>query len=60
MGANKTMWTMKSGKKIDIDSMDIDHLRNVLKMIVRNSEQAKADKFFNISDRFNMHEHGNN
>jgi hypothetical protein len=32
----KVFWTTKSGDKIDIDKMDITHLRNTLKMIVRN------------------------
>jgi hypothetical protein len=31
-------WTTKDGRKIDIDEMDINHLRNTLKMIVRNIE----------------------
>ncbi|HQG62003.1 MAG TPA: hypothetical protein PLU96_08005 [Methanofastidiosum sp.] len=29
---------MKNGEKIDIDEMDINHLRNALKLIVRNRE----------------------
>jgi len=32
---------MKSGKMIDIDLMDVQHLRNVLKMIVNNSNKHK-------------------
>ena len=35
---NKVYWTMKNGEKIDIDEMDISHLRNTLKLIVRNRE----------------------
>ena len=35
---NKVYWTMKNGEKIDIDEMDINHLRNALKLIVRNRE----------------------
>ena len=38
----KYYWTMKNGKKIDIDLMDENHLRNTLKMILRNIENAKA------------------
>ena len=34
----KIYWTMKNGKKIDIDQMTKDHLRNILKMIVRNND----------------------
>lgn len=36
----KIYWTMRSGQKIDIDEMSIDHLRNTLKMIVRNIEAS--------------------
>ena len=35
-------WTMKDGKKINVDNMDITHLRNTLKMILRNIEAQKA------------------
>lgn len=42
---NKTYyWTTKSGEKINVDDMDIEHLRNALKMIIRNS-QSKENKF---------------
>jgi hexokinase len=33
---------MKDGKKINVDDMDITHLRNTLKMILRNVEAQKA------------------
>lgn len=35
MSDNKVYWTQRNGVKIDIDTMDIQHLRNTLKMIVR-------------------------
>lgn len=38
---NKVYWTMKDGEKIDIDEMDINHLRNTLKMIIREAEKEK-------------------
>jgi len=38
---NKVFWTTKAGDKIDIDKMDVEHLRNALKMIVRNWEAQK-------------------
>ena len=28
-------WTMRNGQKIDVDTMDIQHLRNTLKMVIR-------------------------
>ena len=40
----KYYWTMKNGQKIDIDLMDENHLRNALKMILRNIENAEAKK----------------
>ena len=32
---------MKDGNKIDVDLMDVNHLRNTLKMIIRNLEYAE-------------------
>ncbi len=37
--SNTVYWTMKDGNKISVDNMDINHLRNTLKMIIRNSER---------------------
>ena len=34
-------WTMKNGQKINVDDMDVNHLRNTLKMILRNIEAAE-------------------
>ena len=31
---------MRNGELISVDEMDINHLRNVLKMIIRNREKA--------------------
>jgi len=39
----KYYWKMKNGNLIDIDQMTETHLRNTLKMIVRNS-QVKTTK----------------
>ena len=33
---NKVYWTIRSGKKIDVDKMSLNHLRNALKMMIRN------------------------
>ena len=35
---------MRDGSKISVDDMDVNHLRNVLKMILRNIEQKKTVK----------------
>lgn len=37
----KYYWTTKDGTKIDVDEMSTDHLRNALKMILRNLNTAK-------------------
>lgn len=34
---NKIYWTTKDGEKIDVDKMDENHLKNVLKMIIKNN-----------------------
>lgn len=33
-------WKMRNGRLISVDDMDINHLRNVLKMIIRNRQKA--------------------
>jgi len=38
----KYYWTTKDGTKVDVDEMSTDHLRNVLKMILRNLDTAKS------------------
>ena len=38
----KYYWTTKDGTKIDVDDMSIEHLRNTLKMILRNIDNAKS------------------
>lgn len=40
MKGNTVFWRMRNGKLISVDEMDINHLRNVLKMIIRNREKA--------------------
>lgn len=46
----KYYWTMKGGERIDVDEMDLNHLRNVLKMLIRN--QSKLKKISNIDRSF--------
>jgi hypothetical protein len=41
-------WMTKDGQKINVDDMDVNHLRNTLKMILRNieaSEKKNKPKF---------------
>jgi hypothetical protein len=52
-------WKQRNGVLISIDDMDINHLRNVLKMIVKNSnkhkvQQKEAKQFKLNGDAANM------
>ena len=48
----KTYWTMKNGQKIDVDTMDITHLRNTLKMIINNQTRVIVTP---IKPKFEIH-----
>lgn len=41
MDKETVYWKMSDGSLISIDDMDINHLRNTLKMIIRNSTKQK-------------------
>ena len=45
-------WTTKDGKKINVDDMDINHLRNVLKAIIRNNPPKAKVVTCNITNKF--------
>jgi len=36
--AQPVYWTQRNGQQINVDHMTVDHLRNTLKMIIRNSK----------------------
>ena len=36
----KYIWKTKDGKEINVDDMTIEHLRNVLKMIIRKKQNT--------------------
>ena len=38
-------WQMRNGELISVDNMDVNHLRNVLKMIIRTKTTPKKDAF---------------
>lgn len=40
---------MRDGKQIDIDEMSVQHLRNTLKMLVRNSQKRKKTVEFKLN-----------
>jgi len=44
MSNQSVYWRMRNGRLISVDNMDINHLRNVLKMIIRNREKALQTK----------------
>ena len=44
-------WTMKNGQKINVDDMDLKHLRNTLKMIIRNIEASEKKQKY----KFELH-----
>jgi hypothetical protein len=49
----KYYWRMKNGNLIDIDQMTETHLRNTLKMIVRNSQvKITKTRIGNIEAKF--------
>ena len=48
MSANPTYWKMRNGKSISIDDMDLNHLRNTLKMIVNNSNKHRKQIVFEL------------
>lgn len=37
----KYYWTLKNGDKISVDDMTEEHLRNVLKLIIKRSKSYK-------------------
>ena len=49
----KTYWTMKNGQKINVDTMDITHLKNTLKMIINNQVRVQASA--PIKPKFEIH-----
>lgn len=42
MKDNTVFWKMRNGELISIDEMDVNHLRNVLKMIIRNNHRVQV------------------
>jgi hypothetical protein len=52
MSKETVYWTMKNGQKIDVDTMDIQHLRNTLKMIIRNQIRVQSAP---VKPKFEIH-----
>jgi len=49
MKDNTVFWKMRNGELISVDEMDINHLRNVLKMIIRNNQKTKLQPKFTLN-----------
>lgn len=47
--SNKVYWRMRNGQMIDVDLMDQNHLRNTLKLIIRNQQKRTAPKPFEMN-----------
>jgi hypothetical protein len=41
MSNQPVFWKMRNGRLISVDDMDINHLRNVLKMIIRRHKEKE-------------------
>ena len=54
MEDNSVYWKMRNGKLISVDDMDINHLRNVLKMIIRNNQKVQNNCPYNITQALDM------
>jgi hypothetical protein len=52
MSKETVYWTMRDGTKISVDDMDINHLRNTLKMIIRNQVRVKPAP---VKPKFEIH-----
>ena len=42
MSNQPVYWKMRNGRLISVDDMDINHLRSVLKMIIRNNYRVQV------------------
>ena len=49
----KYYWTTKTGEKIDVDKMDVNYLRNVLKMLIRVAHKDDEIRFHATDEELN-------
>lgn len=49
MSNKPVFWKQANGKLVSVDEMDTNHLRNVLKMIIKNSQKAQITKEFTLN-----------
>jgi hypothetical protein len=55
--SDKVYWQQLNGELIDVDTMSINHLRNVLKMIIKNQDKLRTTQVkCSITKRFQEEE----
>ena len=53
--SNKIYWKQRNGELIDIDDMDINHLRNTLKLVLRNRHTVIKQMFKSKTNYIELH-----
>jgi hypothetical protein len=53
--SNKVYWKMRNGELISVDDMDINHLRNTLKLVLRNRETVVKQILKSKRTNFMLH-----
>ena len=52
---SKVYWKQRNGELIDVDTMDINHLRNTLKLVLRNRETVVKQILKSKRTNFMLH-----
>lgn len=55
MTKEKIYWKMRNGNLIDIDDMDVEHLRNTLKLVLRNRHTVIKQMFKSKTNYIELH-----
>jgi hypothetical protein len=55
MTREKVYWKMRNGELIDVDTMDINHLRNTLKLVLRNRQTVVKQILKSKRTNFMLH-----
>ena len=53
--SKKVYWKQRNGELIDIDDMDINHLRNTLKLVLRNRQTVIKQIVKSKRQSFTLH-----
>jgi len=54
MNSKKEIWITNSGEVLDVDEMTEDHVRNTLKMLIKQIREGKLGCLGYHQDRINM------